>query len=200
MRFLPLALLAACVSTTSPTGKSTTAPDTGTCDAAEAPIGWDDDTAFGTPRALAERNAFEEDPDFTYADATVTPLHLVLAPDLSREPSGATLIGGDADCTVPREVTVPMRLAFETGDGAFTEDVAVDLVVTDTDESVRGQPYIPVAEHLGAFDATGWDEVNLAFGTWTPPTGGEVVLISDARGECGVGSWNSTLSTGCAAR
>jgi hypothetical protein len=198
MRVLPV-ILAGCVgATVTDEGKTSTAPDTGACDAASAPIGWDDATALGTPRELANGLVFVEDTTFTYADGTTTDLHLAVTLDEAAAPTGRTLLGGDADCTVAREVTVPLRLAFETADGAFLEDAAVEGVATDAGAAIRGQPYLPADRHLGSHDVTGWDEVNLAVGRWGAPSAGEVVLIADRRVECGVGAWGGPLLTACA--
>lgn len=187
-------LLAACVPATP--GKGTSGADTGRCDAATAALGWDDDTAFGTPRALADAAAFSEDPTFGYADGAATGLHLALTADGGSAPTGATLLGGDLDCTVAREVRVPLRLALETADGAFLLDAPVELVATDAGVELRGPAPVDAAAHGGAFDAEGWDELRVAVVAWAVPTAGEVVLLRGAEA-CGVGAWNLGTPTGC---
>jgi hypothetical protein len=195
MRVL-LVLLPACVPATTKTA-ATTAPDTGGCDAADAPVGWDDATTFGLPREVGLRFVFAAATPFTYADGTVTELALALALDESLTPVGRTSLGGDLDCDVVRSLTVPLRLAFETADGAFTEDTVVHVVAEDSGEELRGQPTLAAADHSGTYDLGGWDAVNLAFVDWVPPTAGEVVLQRSTTGECGVGAWNLGLMTGC---
>lgn len=197
MRWFALAG-AGCVGATVTDDKSATAPpsDTG-CDAAEAPIGWDDPTDLGTPRALAEAVAFGEDTTFGYADGRTTGLRLAVTLDTDAAPTGLTLLGGDPDCDVPRELRLPLRLAFETADGAFLEDTALTAVARDGSTQIVNQPAIPAAAHLGSFDVTGWDVVNLAVVRWSPPTAGEVVLIRGTAAECGVGAWGMTVATAC---
>lgn len=187
---------AGCVGATVTDDKTAPESDTG-CDAVEQEIGWDDPTDLGTPREIGLALLFIEDATYTYADSTSTGLRLALTLDEASAPTGLTLLGGDADCVVPRQVTVPLRLAFETADGAFLEDAAVGAVANDGGAEIRGQPTIPVAQHLGSFDATGWDQVNLAVGRWAAPTIGEVVLLRGTTAECGVGAWGAALLTGC---